>query len=82
MRLALNWFMRTDFVLVCYHLMYQSASYTTGLIKCRSNYQGQALGERISKCSVDNVHRVAMEVKQMEANNEHLETNSTAEEFL
>jgi hypothetical protein len=45
--------------------MYQCASYTTGLIKCRSNYQGQAFGERISKCSVDNVQRVAMEVKQM-----------------
>ena len=38
MRLSLNQFVRSDFILVCYHLMCRSASYTMGLIKCRSNY--------------------------------------------
>ena len=30
MRLSLNQFVRSDFILVCYHLMCRSASYTTG----------------------------------------------------
>jgi hypothetical protein len=47
------------------------------LIKCRSNYQGQTLGERVSK-----VHRAAKEWIKMEANNESLETNSTVASFL
>ncbi len=73
MRLSLNQFMRPDFILVCYHLMCRSASYTTGLIKCRSNYQGQALGERISKLSASDVHRAAKELKQRESCDEYLQ---------
>ena len=52
-------------------------TYLTGLIKCRSNYQGKPLGERVSK-----LHRAAKEWKQMEANNESFETNSTVSSFL
>ncbi len=62
MRLSLNQFVRSDFILVCYHLMCRSASYTTGLIKCRSNYQGKTPQERISKLSASDVHRAAMEL--------------------
>jgi hypothetical protein len=42
MKLSLNQFMRPDFILVCYQLLCRSKSYTTGLIKCRSSYQGRS----------------------------------------
>ncbi len=82
MRLSLNQFMRPDFILVCYHLMCRTASYTTGLIKCRSDYQGQALEERISKLSVGDVHKAAKELNQRDRNNEPLDVNIPAASFL
>jgi hypothetical protein len=42
MKLSLNQFMRPGFILVCYQLLCRSKSYTTGLIKCRSSYQGRS----------------------------------------
>mgnify|MGYP006194651551 CR=1 FL=1 len=82
MRLSLNQFMRPDFILVCYHLMCRSASYTTGLIKCRSNFQGQALGERISQLSAGDVYKATKELNKMQESNELLERTSTAASFL
>jgi len=81
-RLSLNQFMRPDFILVCYHLMCQSAAYTTDLIKCQSNYHGQALGKRISKLSVGDMWRAGKELKRMKVNSEPLETNTTAASVL
>ena len=81
MRLSLKQFMRPDFILVCYHLMCRSASYTTGLIKCRSNFQGQALGERISQLSAGDVYKATTELNRMQESNESLERTSTAASF-
>ena len=53
MRLSLNQFMRPDFVHICYQLLCRSKSYTTGLIKCRSDFNGMQVAERLSRMSVD-----------------------------
>ena len=82
MRLSLNQFMHPDFILVCYKLMCHSTSYTTGLIKCKSNFQGQTLGDMISKLSISDVHLAAKQLNKMQAHNEPLQTNSTAASFL
>jgi hypothetical protein len=82
MRLSMNQFMRPDFILVCNHLMCQSASCTTEIIECRSNYQGQALGEGISKLSAGDVYKTVKELNRMQKNDAPLETSSTAAFFL
>ena len=75
MRLSLNQFVRSDFILVCYHLMCRVASYTMGFIKCRSNYQGKTPQERISKLSASDVHRAAKELKQRVPSDKPLQTS-------
>ena len=82
MKLSLNQFMRPDFILICYHLLCRSASYTTGLIKCRTQFQGKTLGDMISKLSVGDVHLAAKQLNRMQRNNEPLQTNSSAASFL
>ena len=57
MRLSLNQFMRLDFILVCYQLLCRSKSYTTGLIKCRSECKGVQLAERLSAMTVEQLQR-------------------------
>ena len=74
--------MQPDFILICYHLVCRSASYTTGLIKCRTHFQGRTLGDMISKLSVGDVHLAAKQLNRMQKNNEPLQTNSSAASFL
>ncbi len=82
MKLSLNQFMQPDFILVCYHLLCRSASYTTGLIKCKTHFQGRTLGEVISKQSVSDVHLAAKQLNRMQRHNEPFQTNSSAASFL
>lgn len=82
MRLSLNQFMRPDFILVCYHIWCRNASYKTGLIKCKSDFQGKALGEKISQLSVDDIKEASNELCEMQASNEPLIGTSTATQFL
>lgn len=82
MRLSLNQFMRPDFILVCYHMWCRSASYTTGLIKCKSNYKGKALGEKISQLLVEDIREASNELSTMQENNEPLQEHSTGTSFL
>ena len=82
MKLSMNQFMRPDFILVCYHLFCHSALYTTGLIKCRTHFQGRTLGEMVSKLSISDVHLAAKQLNIMKKNNEPLQTNSSVASFL
>ena len=82
MRLSLNQFMRPDFILVCYHIWCRNSSYQTGLIKCKSNYKGKALGERISELSVDDIREASIEMSEAQVNNTLPSRNSTATSFL
>ena len=59
-----------------------SASYTTGLIKCKTHCQERALGDMISKVLTSDVHLAAKQLKRMERHNEPLQTNSSAVSFL
>ena len=61
MRLSLNQFMRAEFILVCYQLLCRSKSYTTGVIKCRSDCNGVQLAEKLSRLTVNEL-RSACEI--------------------
>jgi hypothetical protein len=52
--------MRPDFILVCYHILCRNASFRTGVIKCKSNYQGQSLSEKISQLSVQDIKEASV----------------------
>jgi hypothetical protein len=82
MRLSLNQFMRPDFILVCYHIMCRASSYTTGLIKCRSNYKGRSLAEKTSQLTVSDVEKAATDLMEKQENHEPLTNNSSAATFL
>ena len=81
-RLSLNQFMRPDFILVCYHLLCRKASFTTGLIKCKSTLSGKSLAERISQLSAEDIKDAAVTLSANQQNNEPLNTTSTASSFL
>jgi hypothetical protein len=59
-RLSLKQFMRPDFILVCYHILCRNASFKTGVIKCKSNYQGRSLTEKISQMSIQDVKEASV----------------------
>jgi hypothetical protein len=59
-RLSLKQFMRPDFILVCYHILCRNASFRTRVIKCKSNYQGQSLSEKISQLSVQDIKEASV----------------------
>jgi hypothetical protein len=59
MRLSLKQFMRPDFILVCYHMLCRSSSFQTGIIKCRSNYKGALLAEKVAELTKSDVEKVA-----------------------
>ena len=82
MRLSLSQFMKPDFILVCYHLYVRAASYTTGLIKCKSDYKGRSLAEKISELSIADVERAANDMSDQQSNNEPISTNDCASSFL
>ena len=82
MRLSLKQFMKPDFILVCYHLLTRCASYTTGLIKCKSDYKGSPLADKISQLTVADIERAAGDMAARQANNEQIETNTCASSFL
>ena len=70
MRLSLNQFMRPEFILVCYQLLCRSKSYTTGLIKCRSDCNGMQLAEKLSGLTVNEL-RSACEIMTSSARQGH-----------
>ena len=82
MRLSMNQFMRPDFILVCYHMLCRNASYTSGIIKCKSTYKGKSLAERISQLSVHDIKEASLELKSKQENNLPLNTSTTAGNFL
>ena len=82
MRLSLNQFMRPDFILVCYHIWCRNASYKTGLIKCKSDYQGKALAEKISQLSVEDIRHASSELSHAQEQNEPLRVDTTGTSFL
>ena len=82
MRLSLNQFMRPDFILVCYHLWCRNASYKTGLIKCKSDYQGKALAEKISQLSVEDIKLASSELSHAQEHNEPLISETPGTSFL
>ena len=82
MRLSLNQFMRADFILVCYQMLCRSASFTTGLIKCRSNYQGTCVGEKLSKLSIEDMKLASTRLTSLQGSNQPISATSEAESFL
>ena len=82
MRLSLNQFMRPDFILVCYHLLCRNKSYSTGLIKCKSNFQGRSLAEKISRLSAEELKCAATDLSLRQQTNQPLNASSTAASFL
>ena len=82
MRLSLKQFMRPDFILVCYHLMCRSESYTTGLIKCKSDFKGESLASRISKLTVEDIESAASDLSALHALGEMNSSNNAAATFL
>jgi hypothetical protein len=70
MRLSLNQFMRPEFILVCYQLLCRSKSYTTGLVKCRSDCNGVQLAEKLSRLTVNEL-RAACEIMTNSARQGH-----------
>jgi hypothetical protein len=77
MRLSLNQFMRPDFILVCYQLLCRSKSYTTGLIKCRSDFHGTQLAEKLSGLTVSEL-RAACEIMTNSSNQGHQSQSSSS----
>ena len=82
MRLSLNQFMRTDFVHVCYQLLCRSKSYTTGLIKFRSDFNGMQFAERLSRMSVDEVKQACEAMASNTESNSHQNESGDAIHFL
>ena len=85
MRLSLKQFMRSDFILVCYHLLCRMSSYTTGLIKCKSNYRGAPLAEKISQLTSREVENAANDLtmaQQQQENNGTSNNSNCASAFL
>ena len=82
MRLSLNQFMRADFILVCYQMLCRSASFTTGLIKCRSDCGGTQLGEKLSQLSIQDMKLASSRLSSLQDNNEPVTVRSEAESFL
>ena len=82
MRLSLNQFMRADFILVCYQMLCRSASFTTGLIKCRSDFQGVQLGEKLSNLSIDDIKRASTRLSSLQSDNQTIHSHTDAESFL
>jgi hypothetical protein len=83
-RLSLRQFMKPDFILVCYHILCRNASFKTGVIKCKSNFRGKSLTEKISQMSVQDVKEasVTLSNNQQHSNQESEESNSFAGSFL
>lgn len=82
MRLSMNQFMRPDFILVCYHLLCRHASYKTGIIKCKTQFKGKSLAEKISQMTVHDIKKAATELSSQQQNNEKCVTSTTASSFL
>lgn len=82
MRLSMNQFMRPDFILVCYHMLCRNASYTTGIIKCKSNFKGKTLAEKISQLSVHDIKEASLDLTSKQQNNLPLTSTTTAATFL
>lgn len=82
MRLSMNQFMRPDFILVCYHLLCRHASYKTGIIKCKTQFKGKSLAEKISQMTVHDIKKAATELSSQQQNNEQCVTSTTASSFL
>ena len=85
MRLSLNQFMRPDFILVCYHIWCRNASYKTGLIKCKSEFQGRALAEKISQLSVEDIKYASRQLSHAQESNDPVQAipgNSSGTSFL
>lgn len=82
MRLSLRQFMRPDFILVCYHMLCRSMSYETGLIKCRSNYKGTSLAEKVAGLTVADVEKASSDLTFKQHLNESLNVSGCAADFL
>jgi hypothetical protein len=75
MRLSLNHLMNLDFILVCHQLLCHSASCAAGMIKFKSIFQGQTLGDMLSRHSISDVHLAAKQLNKMQVHYEPLHTN-------
>jgi hypothetical protein len=62
--------------------MCRTSSFTTGLIKCRSDYKGTSLAERVSNLTVSEVEKAATDLMEKQANNEPATGNNSAAAFL
>jgi hypothetical protein len=62
MRFSMNQIMRPDFILVCYHMLCRNDSYSTGIIKCKSNFKGKSLAEKISQLSVQDIKEASLDL--------------------
>ena len=83
MRLSLNQFMRPDFILVCYQLLCRSKSYTTGLIKCRSECKGVQLAERLSAMTVEQLQRACeIMTSSLDGNSDNRVSDNDCVSFL
>ena len=82
MRLSPNQFMRADFILVCYQMLCRSTSFTTGLIKCRSDYRGTCLAEKLSNLTIDDMKRASTRLSSLQDDNEFVSPRTEAESFL
>ena len=69
-RLSLKQFMRPDFILVCYHILCRNASFKTGLIKCKSDFQGNSLTEKLSQMSVHDLKEASTMLSNNQQDNE------------
>lgn len=82
LKLSLKQFMRPDFILVCYHIICRSTSFKTGVIKCKSSYQGSVLAEKISQLTIKDIQRAASYLAFRQSANEPLIANNCGTNFL
>ena len=82
MRLSLKQFMRPDFILVCYHLLCRCESYTTGLIKCKSDYRGEPLAEKISKLTANDIECAVSDLSMRQLDGDDSHTRNVSSSFL
>jgi len=60
LRLSLCQFMRGDFLLLINHMYNRCLSYKTAMIKCRSNFFGSTLGEKVSTLKIEDLNQAVM----------------------
>jgi hypothetical protein len=63
-------------------MLCRNASYTTGIIKCKSNFKGKSLAEKISQLSVHDIKEASLDLTSKQQNNLPLNTATTAGTFL